>query len=168
MLEQITFNDTVTQEQEAFEIIKSILSTRPDYLDKLELQKKTSYHSVMLTSSLFCRLKFSGKTNYIAIGKDYTNCVPSEFTVKKQDALYSAIKINEVSDIFKLSEVINLAYTALLISCSGDYFDCCHKYLQCSDAKECLHDDKIRALACTYKNKIENGIIYYGVNKNKN
>ena len=49
---------------------------------------------------------------------------------------------------------------------SFDAFGCCGKYLQCSDAKKCVHDDLVYAMACAYRKNLEAGNIFYGKNKN--
>lgn len=48
-----------------------------------------------------------------------------------------------------------------------DYtYDCCHLYMQCSDARSCLNPDRIHAKSCTYRKKIEEGRIFFGNNRN--
>lgn len=46
----------------------------------------------------------------------------------------------------------------------SEKFGCCGKYLECSDAKECLYKDKFYARACYYKSNLEAGRIFYGKN----
>lgn len=45
-------------------------------------------------------------------------------------------------------------------------FGCCHRYVECSDAKKCIAPDKIHAKGCIYKDNLEKGKIFYGKNKN--
>lgn len=45
-----------------------------------------------------------------------------------------------------------------------DAFGCCARYRQCSDAGYCVHDDKERAVHCTYRSSLEKGRIFYGKN----
>ena len=45
-------------------------------------------------------------------------------------------------------------------------FACCSRYIQCSDAKKCLHPQQIYAKQCWYRDNLEKGIIIYGKNKN--
>ena len=47
-----------------------------------------------------------------------------------------------------------------------DQFGCCHKYVECSDARKCIHPDQIYALSCQYRKNLENGKIFYGKNRN--
>ena len=45
-------------------------------------------------------------------------------------------------------------------------FDCCDRYMQCSDARRCTNPDRIHAKSCTYRQKLENGIVFFGDNRN--
>lgn len=45
-------------------------------------------------------------------------------------------------------------------------FGCCHRFKECSDAKKCLHPNKLYATACMYRNHLDAGRIFYGKNKN--
>ena len=48
-----------------------------------------------------------------------------------------------------------------------DYtFDCCALYMQCSDVCSCVNPDRIHAKSCTYREKLEKGIIFFGKNRN--
>lgn len=49
---------------------------------------------------------------------------------------------------------------------AGDRFGCCDLYVQCSDAKKCLHRDQSYARNCWYRANLEAGRIFYGANKN--
>lgn len=45
-------------------------------------------------------------------------------------------------------------------------FSCCHLYMQCSDAKHCIHQNKRLALGCFYRKQLARGKIFYGKNRN--
>lgn len=45
-------------------------------------------------------------------------------------------------------------------------FGCCHRYIQCSDALQCIAPDKLHARGCYYRENLENGKIFYGKNAN--
>lgn len=49
-----------------------------------------------------------------------------------------------------------------------EWFGCCSRYEECSDAKKCLlvEIDQIRARGCSYRKNLENGRIFYGKNRN--
>ena len=45
-------------------------------------------------------------------------------------------------------------------------FGCCSQFIKCSDAKKCLHANKLYSKACIYRGNLEHGRIFYGKNKN--
>ena len=45
-------------------------------------------------------------------------------------------------------------------------FGCCGHYLECSDAKACVHSDPRFALSCCYFYNLRDGKIFYGKNRN--
>jgi hypothetical protein len=49
----------------------------------------------------------------------------------------------------------------------GD-FGCCNSFIECSDAKMCITDDRELYLGCAYRKNLESGKIFYGKNKNIN
>lgn len=49
---------------------------------------------------------------------------------------------------------------------SENMFDCCHRYMECSDALRCTNPDIMHAKGCSYRNKLSNGIVFYGKNRN--
>lgn len=48
----------------------------------------------------------------------------------------------------------------------AEAFGCCHRFIECSDAKACLHPDELHAKGCMYKTNLDEGRIFYGKNKN--
>lgn len=44
-------------------------------------------------------------------------------------------------------------------------FDCCHRYMECSDALKCINPDLRRAVLCSYRKKLIKGIVFYGKNR---
>ena len=45
-----------------------------------------------------------------------------------------------------------------------DRFGCCSLFKKCSDARKCLHENKLYSKACIYRNNLEQGKIFYGNN----
>ncbi|MCR4749320.1 MAG: BRCT domain-containing protein [Lachnospiraceae bacterium] len=45
-------------------------------------------------------------------------------------------------------------------------FGCCSKFIECSDARKCVHANKLYNKACIYRDSLDDGRIFYGRNKN--
>lgn len=51
-------------------------------------------------------------------------------------------------------------------SCSTGSFGCCSQYEKCSDNGRCVHENPFYSLGCIYRSHLENGEIFYGINRN--
>ena len=49
---------------------------------------------------------------------------------------------------------------------SAALFGCCNKFVECSDAKKCVHENKLYSTSCMYRMNLESGKIFYGKNRN--
>lgn len=45
-------------------------------------------------------------------------------------------------------------------------FGCCSRYNECSDARRCIHPNKLFGKACMYRKNLDAGRIFYGKNRN--
>lgn len=62
-----------------------------------------------------------------------------------------------------------------IFSCADNYisenynaerFDCCSRYIECSNKRECIHPEILHSTGCTYRKHLASGRIFYGKNKN--
>lgn len=58
-----------------------------------------------------------------------------------------------------------------ILYCLSNYeatssFGCCSRFIECSDAKKCVHVNKIYSMGCKYRKNLDAGKIFYGKNKN--
>lgn len=49
---------------------------------------------------------------------------------------------------------------------SSSSFGCCSMFIECSDARRCVHENKIYSMGCKYRANLESGRIFYGKNRN--
>lgn len=69
----------------------------------------------------------------------------------------------------KLKEFFSFVIKAVLdkyFKEGSDSYGCCHLYMECSDAKKCLHENKLYARSCIYGRNLAQGRIFYGKNRN--
>ncbi len=45
-------------------------------------------------------------------------------------------------------------------------FGCCGMFKECSDARRCIHPNRLYATSCAYRHNLDAGRIFYGKNKN--
>lgn len=85
---------------------------------------------------------------------------------KKSDSLTRA---NIASNSDELKDFFNFLVKAVLdkyFTEGSDAFGCCSRYEACSDAKKCLHENKLYARNCIYGAHLAAGRIFYGKNRN--
>lgn len=111
----------------------------------------------------------TGKSLYIAFNEAYAKYF-NEYNIVYPKILSDHRIRFDLTSFEKLCEdeafpiiVEKILFTSL----NYQKFGCCGKYVACSDAKKCLHDDIFYATAsCEYKKHLDNGEIFYGKNKN--
>ncbi len=59
-----------------------------------------------------------------------------------------------------------IAFSMMFADLSTKDIGCCSHYIECSDVKRCVSNNPEIFLHCYYKTNLENGKIFYGVNKN--
>lgn len=134
---------------------------------KLSYLSTAGYTAVSFLKLTCFRLKLRGKQPYIAIPLVFSDLIPSTFPQKRlqSDPKYIRILIDE--------DHAAETYTEFLIKIAGETINrypkgwsCCSRYLECSNAKTCIHPDKTFALECGYRKILNSGRIFYGENRN--
>lgn len=49
---------------------------------------------------------------------------------------------------------------------AADSFGCCSLFNECSNAKKCIHPNRLYSTVCAYRRNLESGRIFYGKNQN--
>ncbi|MEL7657915.1 MAG: hypothetical protein AAGU75_18635 [Bacillota bacterium] len=128
-----------------------------------------SYTSVSLSNFTIFRLKLRGKKHYITIPSLFIDLVPSSLPQEtlKSEGNYRRILITEENPI-ESDTVKNFLITIAqeTVSRYPKEYDCCSRFLECSDHKSCIHPDKVLALSCGYRKILNSGRIFYGQNRN--
>ena len=113
------------------------------------------------------RLHLRGTQHYISIPSVFSDLIPDSFPTKQlpSDSKYIRILIEKDRPIE--------SYHDFLVKIAGETvnrypkeWDCCSRYLECSNAKTCVHPDKSFALGCGYRKILNSGRIFYGKNRN--
>ena len=127
----------------------------------------SGYTAVYLHTFTVFRLHIRGKQYYIMLPLIFSDLIPAHFPTKqmKSEGKYIRILIDPEHPIE--------SYTDFLAQITGEAmnrypkeWDCCSRYMECSDAKKCVHPDKAFALGCGYRKVLQSGRIFYGSNRN--
>lgn len=152
-------------EREIFNITKTILSNTNIDVELLELRENKTNVSLYYLSTMVFTIKISKKLKYLSFHIRHRNLFNETFNISQieSDLLHFRVNIDKPSDIFKMSEQLIEIFYLISIPIT---FDICSRYMQCSDEKKCVHPDKLHAKECSYRRKLQDGIVFYGKNRN--
>ena len=103
--------------------------------------------------------------------KDLACFLPVKSIVKEQSKNEIESKVVRIQFANPSDELIEYIKKSVLYclerySSKADSFGCCSSFLECSNAKKCVHSNKLYSKSCIYRSHLENNEIYYGTNKN--
>jgi len=147
---------------------KEILSLNQLDNESIVLSKNISDYSVKFKSSIIFKVK-EGKNDYICVKKNFQGDVFARYSrdicrISASFVFIPFCAINNFDENF--SDLLLIITQKILGNYNNDEFGCCHRYIDCSDAKKCVHPNKLESLGCMYKRNLEKGLIFYGRNKN--
>lgn len=156
-------NISTKGKKEGQEISKSLCISEPDYpIDPFKKNTQNKSYVIMNIKSLSnfelqIRKKQFEEINY-----------PAEAKIKelKSDQVYKHIVFDQESENLYAYIRANVVYCVEHYT-SSNSFGCCCRYEECSNAKTCLHENKLYATGCFYRKNLESGRIFYGVNRNE-
>ena len=147
-----------------------------DALDKLQLKslkislkeganKSSNYSSVCVLndSTIVCRICFRKKTFYLSVPSAFY--AGKEFGAQSAENGYFKIPIHSEEEILEYKDILCSVLTCIVNSFLVE-FGCCSRYVECSDARKCIHPDAEMAVKCAYRNNLLNGRVFYGQYKN--
>lgn len=129
--------------------------------------KSSGYTVVAYHGFTAFRLKMRGKQFHISVLTQFSNLIPEGIPKKqaKSEEGYIRLLVDQEHPIESYTDFL-VAVTGAAIDRLPKEWDCCSRYLECSDAKTCVHPDKVFALDCGYRKILNSGRIFYGKNRN--
>lgn len=129
--------------------------------------KSSGYSAVFFGALTAFRLRFRGKQHYISLSAAFTDLVPDSFPKSQlaSEPKYIRIFVDPDRPLEDYTDLL----IAVVVACVNRYptgWDCCSRYMECSNAKACTHPDKVFALECGYRKVLNSGRIFYGENRN--
>jgi len=157
------FSNTSSKgENKGVEISKSLCISEPEY--------PSNPNKGQIKNKSYVIMNVQNQTNIELLirNKQFEEIdVPSNATVKelKSDVVFKHIVFEEGME--SLYDYIR----SNVIYCVDNYesscsFGCCSRFEECSDAKRCIHENKLYAKGCSYRRNLDSGKIFYGVNRN--
>lgn len=158
-------------EKDAFNLIRpallEVLSDNNVDSKMLSFSRKKDYSSVTFSTYLLCRICIRSGKSHFSVSAEYRTQLPqnADAKVDPKDGKFISIPISPAG---KIEEYVAFLSSVLqtLIDRVPKTFDCCSRYLECSDAKRCISPNKTLAMGCGYKKILKSGRIFYGRNCN--
>lgn len=166
MSEQISFFEPSPIEKAERLILDSLadlltengLSGMTAKFEELKEKGSAKNYSVTFSDNVIVRIFCGKKVTYLEF--------PNVGEFKSNDAKdFVKIYINSAKDIPDYIDKIKISCQYILDGLPKD-FSCCSRYMECSDAKICIHPDKTAALGCFYRKVLHSGRVFYGENRN--
>ncbi|MGI6108294.1 MAG: hypothetical protein ACOYB8_00405 [Eubacteriaceae bacterium] len=162
-------NNKNVQADAIFKKIKAGISDQVgDTQDWIKGTPSMSVFAIKFFTKKIAGIKYmkSRKIYYLEIPNDFSKIFEKEPDMKSvsNGIRYSLKDDNAISDL--IDPLVNVYNYLQAEYMDGEMFGCCHKYIECSEVKHCIHPDKVYSNKCHYKNNLENGRIFYGSNKN--
>lgn len=161
------------KERDAYKWILPVLQTTVANIGadpkQIKFKSGKNYSSVFYGSALCFRLRLRSGARYIEFPQSTMECVANSFPenmLQRQGKDGSFWRLDLEDN--QTENYLNLLCQAILstINRLPKEWDCCSRYMECSDAKKCVHPDKSFALGCGYRKILASGRIFYGENRN--
>lgn len=165
-------NLLMTPEENAYEKVKPFLieTLLENGLDDsyLTFEERKSYHSVLFKNTSLI-VRFAGRPSASLSIPTSLLTASSGFSsmADEKKAAYTKIPLATLEDVQKHIFMLQDVLQAMIDRIPKD-FDCCSRYMECSDAMRCIHPDKDFALLCGYRKVLRSGRVFYGKNRNIN
>jgi hypothetical protein len=155
-------------------VIEGFLSEKPDCAENTEFKLNQDNLAISFfdqggsSRSLWVKL---GKTfGRLEIKPSYCLLIDSLIDLKPKLKQLSngryALPFDDMRELASCKNIVLDIYDYRERKAKGRLFDCCSRYMACSDARNCVHPSKEFSLSCSYRRAIKQGVIFYGVNRN--
>ena len=133
----------------------------------LKFEKRKNYTSALFDSSVIVR--FTNKPFTISVPASFMP-TSGEYTCLNISSAkdYIKIKVDATAESFQRNLLEKLLADVMqnFINKLPKEFDCCSRYMECSNAKHCVHPDQDFSLKCGYRKTLRSGKIFFGPNRN--
>lgn len=145
-------------EESAYALIEPKLNTilvEKNHLgaEHLRLIERKLFYSLQFDSTVILRI-YGGSNPKIAIAQRHAN-----------NADFAEHELLELARIKDYESQIAVALQYAIDQVPTEY-SCCSRYEECSNAKGCTEPNDDIAIKCSYRKKLQKGIIFFGKNRN--
>lgn len=132
------------------------------------IESDSIYRTTNKQTVTVAKVKEGGKIEYISFSDKYAPLFDKAGISHSEADSSHSIRMSEMEFAIATSSPDFPLIIEHLVLQSFNFatYGCCGRYLECSNAKKCVHDDIFYATAsCQYKRHLDKGEIFYGDNK---
>ena len=148
-------NDTITS--------RSICIYEPEYPKLIKANEDKNRNAVVLRITEK-HLKKEG--NYLDVSVTDSNQIGDIETPPDAIEMANSIRLRPDSDYLIPYFEKSVHYALANYQSKAASFGCCSRFMECSNVKKCVHENKLYSKACMYREHLDNGEIFYGENRN--
>lgn len=151
------------------EILLGILSDESDVGESISfILNKNGDIAIRMFDTLAIYIYAGKKVARFSIRQEYYDKI--EVLIKtepeKLRAGWAITHLESIQSLYFYSALIQGIYGYEDLRSHGDLFSCCSRYEACSDALECVSPYPELKRACSYRNKLLKGTVFYGKKRN--
>lgn len=150
------FQDAIAQAQAGYDLDKVQLKYRPQ-------KSSASYYAIELFGQPCMNIKGT-KNIYLEFSFKIDKHLDAFEVPVDRSRSSSLTRISISAFSFKQYPALATEIYEEFLMTNG--FDCCSRYLECSEEERCIHPDIMMAGQCTYRQKLRAGLIFYGSKRN--
>lgn len=170
-MEQISL--LMTPEENAFEALRpafeNILLEHQMASSAISLRKNKSYYSILLKDSSVVAQMGGKKKPYLAIPTAALQATSAyRSAADPHQGLYTKIVLKSFDQVAEKYKYMLQEVLRSIVERGSKEFDCCSRYVECSDARRCIHPDPAFGIKCGYRKNLREGRIFYGKNSTVN
>lgn len=130
----------------------------------ITLKKNKYYYSILFDDSLTVAQIGGKKKLYFAVPTAALKLNSEYRSLAHAKNAYSKIFLSSFDQIDQYQPLL-VSILQTIIDGLPKEFDCCSRYVECSDAKKCTHPDVRESLKCGYRKVLLSGRVFYGKNR---
>lgn len=129
----------------------------------LRIVENKSYISVLFLDRLICTVRDSSKgVSFTFPSGSGAYFDAGSYRTIPSDPSHIIVDTDSISALSAMKEQLAAILSSIRTACT---FDICSHYMECSNERHCVVNAPY-ALGCSYRQKLEKGIIFYGDNRN--
>jgi len=112
------------------------------------------------------RIAANNKNQYLEFTQKHKDYLPTDGEMIERKDGWLRAQLVDLDELDEYSSAIRQIFTYELNLIHGEHFGCCSRYVDCSDAKKCIHPEFVFSLSCHYRINLLDNKIFYGANRN--